>query len=152
MGEAAAVRDLESVFRWADALARFLASGDGLVLLASYRRADDILRDAEEVDGIRYEGKPQPGLYRCKEERELAVAISLSKRQAAAALAAADFDLATRAVAVLRPYVQAFFNKVEFESALMDLRENRLFLVNELRAALGTIGDLSKLEQRTEIA
>jgi glycyl-tRNA synthetase beta chain len=152
MGEPAAASDLANVFRWADAFGRLLASGDGLVLLASYRRADDILCAAEERDAARYDDKPQPGLYRHKEERELAVAIALSKREALAALECANFDLAMRAVAGLRPFVQSFFNKIEFESALMDLRENRLRLVNELRGVIGLVGDFSKIDHRAEMA
>jgi glycyl-tRNA synthetase beta chain len=152
MGEAAAAGDLANVFRWADALGRLVASGDGLVLLACYRHADQLLRDAEEKDAERYDGKPQPALYRHKEERELAIAVSIARREALAALGAQDFDQAMRAVATLRPYVKAFFAKVSFESAITDLRENRLRLVNELIATLRSVGDLSKIEQQAEVA
>ncbi len=152
LGEAAAATDLANVFRWADALARFLAGGDGLVMLACYRHADKLLRDAEGEDGELVNGKPQPSLYRHKEERELAVALSIAKRETLAALAAENFEQAMHTVATLRPYIKAFFTKVEFDTALTDLRENRLRLVNDLLGVLSAIGDLSKIEDQAEVA
>jgi glycyl-tRNA synthetase beta chain len=152
MGEAGAASDLATVFRWANALASFLAGGDGLVLLACYRRADQLLRQAEEEDGALVSGRPQPSFYRHKEERELAVALSIAKPEVAAALDAGDFDRAMHAVATLRPFVQAFFAKVAFDAVVIELRENRLRLVNELLGVLSTIGDLGKIEDIAEIA
>jgi glycyl-tRNA synthetase beta chain len=148
IGESAAASDLANVFRWADALARLLESGDGLVLLAGYRQADALLVAAavNAEEGARYDEKPQPRLYRHKEERELAIALALSRREAFAALDGGDYDLAMRAIAALRPFVQAFFRKVEFDAALTDLRENRLRLLHELRATLGLVGNLAKVE------
>jgi glycyl-tRNA synthetase beta chain len=152
MGEAAAAGDLANVFRWADSLGRFLDTGEGLVLLAGFRRAHEVLRDCEQDETIRFDEKPQPGLYRRKEERELAIAIALCRREASAALENDDFDLAMRAIATLRPFLQAFFDKVEFVSAVMDLRENRLRLLNELCGVLLLVGDLSKIRDEADVA
>jgi glycyl-tRNA synthetase beta chain len=150
MGEAAATADLANVFRWADSLGRFVAGGDGLVLLAVFRRAHELVCAAEAA-GVRCNEKPQPRLYRRKEERELAVAIALGRSEAVSALAGGDFDLAMRAVGVLRPFAQSFFDKVSFESVMLDLRENRLRLLNELRMTLLLVGDLSKIAHQAEV-
>jgi hypothetical protein len=41
---------------------------------------------------------------------------------------------------------------VSLEPAIVELQENRLRLVNELRAVIGVVGDLSKIEDRLEAA
>lgn len=145
MGEAGAAADLANVFRWAGSLERLLAAGEGMVLLAGFRRAGDLLGMAEKDGPHHGLERPKPGLYHSKEERELAVALALARGQAVAALKAEDYDLAMRAVASLRPFIQAFFNKIALQPALADLRGNRLRLLRELRMVLGLVGDLTKL-------
>jgi glycyl-tRNA synthetase beta chain len=152
IGEAAAAHDLTNVFRWADALARLLTNGDGLVLLACYRQAERLLREAEQQGMKALNEKPQRSLYRLKEERELAVALMLARTELATALTEGEFEAAMHTIATLRPFIRAFFDKVDFDSAMMDLRENRLRLVHDLFVTLRAIGDLSKIEEQAEIA
>jgi glycyl-tRNA synthetase beta chain len=55
-----------------------------------------------------------------------------------------------RAMAKLRPYVDAFFDKVTVNVAegadKQALRENRLKLLNEIREATRTVADFSRIE------
>jgi glycyl-tRNA synthetase beta chain len=55
-----------------------------------------------------------------------------------------------RAMAKLRPYVDAFFDKVTVNVAegaeKEKLRENRLKLLNEIREATRTVADFSRIE------
>ena len=51
-----------------------------------------------------------------------------------------------RHLAKLRPYVDAFFDKVTVNVDDKALRENRLKLLNEIRAATRAVADFSKIE------
>jgi glycyl-tRNA synthetase beta chain len=51
-----------------------------------------------------------------------------------------------RAMAKLRPHVDAFFDKVTVNVDDKPLRENRLKLLNEIRAATRAVADFSKIE------
>ena len=49
-------------------------------------------------------------------------------------------------MAKLRPHVDAFFDKVTVNVEDQALRENRLKLLNEIRAATRAVADFSKIE------
>ncbi|HXL49570.1 MAG TPA: DALR anticodon-binding domain-containing protein, partial [Xanthobacteraceae bacterium] len=66
--------------------------------------------------------------------------------EAAAAVAKEDFEGAMRAMAKLRPPVDAFFDKVMVNVDDKQLRENRLKLLNEIREATRTVADFSCIE------
>jgi glycyl-tRNA synthetase beta chain len=51
-----------------------------------------------------------------------------------------------RAMAKLRPHVDAFFDKVTVNADDPKLRENRLKLLNEIRAATSAVADFSRIE------
>jgi glycyl-tRNA synthetase beta chain len=138
--------DLLLIVRRVDALAKFLDSDDGRNLLAGYKRATNIIRIEEKKDGVVYHGPPDPHLYLQKEERELAAGIHVVKQTATEALAREDFEAAMHAIAALRPYVDAFFDKVTVNVEMADRRENRLKLLNEIREATRAVADFSKIE------
>jgi glycyl-tRNA synthetase beta chain len=138
--------DLVLIVRRVEALARFLDTEDGRNLLAGYRRAVSIIEIEERKDGRSYRGSPDPRLYLQKEERELAAAIHVAKREAEAAVAREDFEAAMRAIAALRPAVDAFFDQVTVNVLAADRRENRLKLLNEIREATRTVADFSRIE------
>jgi glycyl-tRNA synthetase beta chain len=119
---------------------------DGHALRAVYARVSEILRTEEKNDFCEYRGKPDPHLYLKKEERELAVSTAAAKRAAQAAVAREDFKAAMHAIATLRPFVDAFFDKVTVNVALSDRRENRLKLLNEVREAACAVADFSEVE------
>ncbi len=138
--------DLLIVVRRVEALGAFLDSDDGKNLLAGVKRATNIIRIEEKKDKRDYTGAPDVKLYRQPEERALAESIAAAKRDAGAAVAKEDFAGAMRALASLRPRVDAFFDKVTVNVDDPALRENRLKLLNEIRAATRAVADFSRIE------
>jgi glycyl-tRNA synthetase beta chain len=138
--------DLVLIVRRVEALGKFLDSEDGRNLLAGYKRATNIIRIEEKKDAREYVGKPDPQFYRQVEEWELAKAIDAASKEASAAVAHEDFAVAMLAMAKLRPHVDAFFDKVTVNVDDKPLRENRLRLLNEIRAATRAVADFSKIE------
>jgi glycyl-tRNA synthetase beta chain len=138
--------DLLLIVRRVEALGKFLDTEDGKNLLAGYKRATNIIRIEEKRDAREYVGRPNPSLYCQNEEHALAAAIDSAKAEASAAVAREDFEAAMRAMAKLRPHVDAFFDKVTVNVEDKQLRENRLNLLNEIREATRTVADFSRIE------
>jgi glycyl-tRNA synthetase beta chain len=138
--------DLLLIVRRVEALGKFLDTEDGKNLLAGYKRATNIIRIEEKKDNRPYTGAPDPGLYTQAEEKALAQAIQVAGAEAERAVAAEDFAAAMRAMAKLRPHVDAFFDKVTVNVDDRKLRENRLKLLNEIRAATRAVADFSRIE------
>ncbi len=138
--------DLLLVVRRVEALGKFLDTEDGKNLLAGFKRAANIIRIEEKKDKREYTGTPDPALYQQDEEKALAGAIDVAKSEAERAVAAEDFAAAMLAMAKLRPHVDAFFDKVTVNVDDKALRENRLKLLNEIRAATRAVADFSKIE------
>jgi glycyl-tRNA synthetase beta chain len=138
--------DLLMVVRRVDALGKFLETDDGKNLLAGTKRASNILGIEEKKDKRAFDGAPVPALYKLDEEKALARAIDQVKGEAGAAVAKEDFAAAMTAMAKLRPAVDAFFDKVKVNDDEPKVRENRLKLLNEIRAATRAVADFSKIE------
>jgi glycyl-tRNA synthetase beta chain len=138
--------DLLMVVRRVEALGKFLDTDDGKNLLAGTKRAANILRIEEKKDGKAYDGAPDAALYSLGEEKTLAKAIDQVKTEASAAVAKEDFAGAMSAMAKLRPAVDAFFDKVKVNDDDPKVRENRLKLLNEIRAATRAVADFSKIQ------
>ena len=138
------------IVRRVEALGRFLDSEDGKNLFAGYKRAANIIRIEEKKDGHEYTGAPDRNMYRQVEEKSLADEIERAKSGTARAVENEDFEAAMSAMARLRPYVDAFFDKVTVNVEDKALRENRLKLLNEIRAATRAVADFSKIEGDVE--
>ncbi|SHG04743.1 glycine--tRNA ligase subunit beta [Bradyrhizobium erythrophlei] len=138
--------DLLMVVRRVEALGKFLDTDDGKNLLAGTKRAANILRIEEKKDGKDYDGAPDAALYSLPEEKTLAKAIDQVRAEASAAVAKEDFAAAMSAMAKLRPAVDAFFDKVKVNDDDPKVRENRLKLLNEIRAATRAVADFSKIQ------
>jgi glycyl-tRNA synthetase beta chain len=138
--------DLLMVVRRVEALGKFLDTDDGKNLLAGTKRAANILRIEEKKDGKTYDGAPDAALYSLAEEKTLAKAIDQVKAEASAAVAKEDFAGAMSAMAKLRPAVDAFFDKVKVNDDDPQVRENRLKLLNEIRAATRAVADFSRIQ------
>lgn len=138
--------DLTLVVRRVEALGRFLDTEDGANLLAGVKRAANILRIEENKDGRVYDGKPQPRLFALTEERALHDATKAVNRALTRALKREDFEAAMVEIARLRAPVDAFFDHVTVNADEPALRENRLKLLAQIRAAAGQIADFSKIE------
>src|SRR6202021_1325713 len=138
--------DLLMVVRRVEALGKFLDTDDVKNLLAGTKRAANILRIEEKKDNKTYDGAPDPALYSLDEEKTLAKAIDQVKAEAGTAVAKEDFAAAMGAMAKLRPAVDAFFDKVKVNDDDPKVRENRLKLLNEIRAATRAVADFSKIQ------
>ncbi|MGY3443827.1 MULTISPECIES: glycine--tRNA ligase subunit beta [unclassified Bradyrhizobium] len=138
--------DLLLVVRRVEALGKFLDSDDGKNLLAGTKRASNILSIEEKKDKRAFDGAPDAALYKLDEEKALAAAIDQVKAEASAAVAKEDFAAAMSAMAKLRPAVDAFFDKVKVNDEDTKVRENRLKLLNEIRAATRAVADFSRIE------
>src|SRR5262249_56001086 len=120
-------------------------SADGKNLLAGYKRATNIIRIEEKKDNRHYTGAPQAKLYRQPEETALAKVIETTETEAARAVKKEDFVAAMRAMAKLRPAVDAFFDKVTVNVDDKALRHNRLTLLNQTRTATRPLPHFSNL-------
>ena len=138
--------DLLMVVRRVEALGQFLDTDDGKNLLAGTKRANNILSIEEKRDKRTFDGAPNPALYSLAEEKALADAIDLAKVEASVAVMNEDFASAMGAIAKLRPAVDAFFDKVKVNDDDARVRENRLKLLNEIRAATRAVADFSKIQ------
>ena len=138
--------DLLLVVRRVEALAAFLATEDGRNLLAGYRRAVNILRIEEKKDGRAFAGPTVAALLKEPAEEHLAAAIDDVKARVSKAVAAEDFAAAMTALSDLRQPVDAFFDAVTVNDADPALRENRLKLLDEIRAATRGIADFDRIE------
>ncbi|MEM8615977.1 MAG: glycine--tRNA ligase subunit beta [Pseudomonadota bacterium] len=140
--------DLVLIVKRVEALAAFLDSEDGANLLAGYKRAANILKAEEKKDKRVFEGAVDPSLFEADAETALYAAMNTATEAAGKAIEAEDFAAAMSALAVLRGPVDAFF---EGEGSVMvnaedaKVRKNRLNLLNQMRAAIGTVADFSKI-------
>ena len=137
--------DLALIVKRVEALSDFLDTEDGENLLAGAKRAANILAIEEKKDGRTFDGTPDGKLLTEPEERGLEAAIAKVKFDTAAAINVENFEGAMRALAELRAPVDAFFEKVKVNDDDPRVRENRLKLLAEIRAATLTVADFSKI-------
>ncbi len=138
--------DLLMIVRRVEALGKFLDTDDGKTLRAGVKRASNILAIEEKKDKRSYDGAPDPALFKLDAEKALAISIAEVQPEAAAAVAKEDFAAAMTAMAKLRPAVDAFFEHVKVNDDDAAVRENRLKLLNEIRAATRAVADFSKIQ------
>jgi glycyl-tRNA synthetase beta chain len=139
-------RDLLMIVRRVEALGRFLATDDGANLLAGVKRAQNILRIEEKKDKRSFNGEPDAKLFAEPQEKALAKVIGEVTSSARKCLEREDFEGAMSALAKLRAPVDAFFDKVTVNAADPALRENRLKLLAQIRAATQEVADFTKIE------
>jgi glycyl-tRNA synthetase beta chain len=137
---------LVTIVRRVEALGKFLDTDDGKNLLVGYRRAANILRDEEKKDKKTYSGEPDAKLLTAPEEKALAEAIGKVEKEVAVALEKENFEAAMSAMAKLRAPVDKFFDKVTVNVGDKAVRENRLKLLDRIRAATRTVADFSRIE------
>ena len=137
--------DLALIVKRVEALDAFLKTDDGATLLAGVKRAANILSIEEKKDKKSYAGTYEVGLLKDKEETALAAKIEEVKQDTVAAINVENFAGAMRALAELRAPVDAFFDKTLVNAEDPKIRENRLKLLSEIRAATLTVADFSKI-------
>ena len=138
--------DLLMIVKRVEALSKFLETDDGKNLLSGVKRASNILRIEEKKDGRSYDGDVNISQLIKGEEKALHTAITQAVGQARRALREEDFEGAMAAIARLRGPVDAFFEHVTVNDKDATFRENRLRLLNHIRAATAEVADFSKIE------
>jgi glycyl-tRNA synthetase beta chain len=137
--------DLALIVRRVEALDEFLKTDDGTNLLAGVKRAANILAIEEKKDKTSYARPYDLNLIKEKEEAALAAAIEAVKQDTVAAINVENFAGAMRALSELRAPVDQFFDKILVNAEDSKIRENRLRLLSEIRAATLTVADFSKI-------
>ncbi len=137
--------DLLMVVRRVEALGAFLATEDGVNLLAGYKRAVNILKAEEKKDGAAVSGRPVASHFREEAEIALASAIDTARAAVSDALSGEDFAAAMEALAALRAPVDRFFADILVNADEAELRANRLKLLAEIRDIAGLVADFSKV-------
>lgn len=137
--------DIALIVKRVEALTGFLDTDDGANLLAGVKRATNILTIEEKKAKTTYGGEPSGALLKEPAERALAAAIAKVKFDTRAAIDVENFEGAMRALAELRAPVDTFFDDVTVNADDKALRENRLKLLSEIRAATLTVADFSRI-------
>ena len=138
--------DLTLLVKRATALAAFLKTDDGENLLQGFKRANNILTQAEQKDGVEYSYGADPKFADSDEERALFTALDQAEATIAPAMQAEDFAAAMAAIAALRAPIDAFFTAVQVNSDNPVIRRNRLNLLHRIRATCAQVADLTRIE------
>jgi glycyl-tRNA synthetase beta chain len=138
--------DLLLLVNRAKALAAFLKTDDGVNLIQGFKRANNILSQAEDKDGVEYSFGAEVKFADTDEEKALFKALDAADAKIAPAMAAEDFGAAMSAMADLRAPIDAFFNTVQINAESAVLRRNRLNLLHRIRTICLSVADLRKLE------
>ena len=138
--------DLALLVKRAKALQAVLATEDGENLVQGFKRANNILTQAEEKDGVEYSFGGDPKFAEDPTETALFEALATAEAKIAPAMQAQDFSAAMAAMADLRGPVDAFFEAVQVNSDNAVLRRNRLNLLSSIRSTCLQVADLTKIE------
>ncbi len=138
--------DLALLTQRAEALQAFLDTSEGADLVQGFRRANNILTQAEAADGVEYSYGPDRKLAAVSEERALFDALDRAEPPIATAMADGDFGAALAHMSSLRMAIDAFFEAVQVNAESAILRRNRLNLLHRIRAACLQVADLARLE------
>jgi glycyl-tRNA synthetase beta chain len=138
--------DLTLLVKRAEALAATLTTDDGENLLQGFKRANNILSQAEEKDGVEYSYGADIKFAEHDAERALFAALDAAETKIAPAMEAEDFSTAMTAMAALRGPIDAFFTDVQVNADSQVLRRNRLNLLSRIRNICLSVADLTKIE------
>ena len=138
--------DFQSPIERAEALQAVLATEDGANLLQGFKRANNILSQAEAKDGVEYSFGADPKFAETHEERALFAALDKAEAAITPAMQAEDFATAMAAMAALRAPIDAFFTAVQVNSDKQIVRRNRLNLLHRIRSICSGVADLTRIE------
>ena len=126
-------------YRKAHALADFKQGEDFVQLMAGYNRAANLLKN------VKGEFAVDAALFEVDAERELMAAEDEAAAKVAAAVAAQNYPAALKALAAIRPQIDAFFEAVMVMADDAKVRDNRLALLQKLVGLTAELGELSQL-------
>ncbi len=138
--------DLALLVKRATALSGFVTSEDGENLLQGFKRANNILGQAEDKDGVSYEYGADRKFAEDDSELALFDALEGAGGAISSAIEAEDFAAAMGGLAALRAPIDAFFEAVQINSDNQVVRRNRLNLLHSIRERCLQVADLSLIE------
>ncbi len=138
--------DLTLLVARARALSDVLRTEDGTNLVQGFKRANNILTQAEDKDGVEYSFGADKKFAEAPEEHALFAALDSAEAKITPAMKTGDFATAMQAMAALRPAVDAFFDAVQVNADSDVLRRNRLNLLSRIRTVCLQAADLSRLD------
>jgi glycyl-tRNA synthetase beta chain len=138
--------DLTLLVKRARALADFLRTEDGENLIQGFKRANNILTQAEDADGVEYSFGADARFAEDAAETALFAALDDADTRITPAMAAEDFATAMAAMAGLRAPIDAFFEQVQINADSAVLRRNRLNLLSRIRTTCLAVADLRRIE------
>ncbi|WP_138935658.1 glycine--tRNA ligase subunit beta [Roseovarius arcticus] len=138
--------DLALLVKRATALSDFLKTEDGGNLLQGFKRANNILSQAEDNDGVEYSYGADVKFAETDEERALFAALTNAEPKVAAAVKSEDFAAVMTALAGLRAPIDAFFDAVQVNSENQIVRRNRLNMLGQIRKIGLAAADLTRIE------
>ncbi|MEM8693555.1 MAG: glycine--tRNA ligase subunit beta [Pseudomonadota bacterium] len=138
--------DLTLLVKRAEALSETLKTDDGENLIQGFKRANNLLTQAEEADGVEYSYGAEVKFAETEEERALFGALDAAEAKIKPAMEAQDFTAAMTAMAALRGPIDAFFEAVKINTDNQTVRRNRLNLLHRIRKICLSVADLTKLE------
>lgn len=138
--------DLTLLVKRAEALAAFLKTDDGENLVQGFKRANNILTQAETADGVEYSYGTERKLAEPGAEAALFDALDAAGEAISPAIEAEDFASAMASMASLRAPIDGFFETVQVNADNQILRRNRLNLLHRIRATCLTVADLTRLD------
>jgi len=138
--------DLNLLVKRAKALSQTVQTDDGENLLQGFKRANNILTQAEEKDGVEYSYGADIKFAETDAEKALFAALDAADAAIKPAMEAEDFTVAMTAMAHLRGPIDAFFTDVQVNADSEILRRNRLNLLSRIRTTCLAVADLTKIE------
>jgi glycyl-tRNA synthetase beta chain len=138
--------DLTLLVKRARALSDTLKTDDGENLLQAFKRANNILSQAEAGTNLEYSHGGDIKFAETDEERALFKALDQADATIAPAMKAQDFTTAMSAMASLRPTLDAFFEAVQINTDNDVVRRNRLNLLGRIRTLCSSVADLTRID------
>lgn len=138
--------DLALLVNRAKALEAFMQTDDGENLLQGFKRANNILTQAEEKDGVEYSYGADVKYADEDAEKALFAALDAVDPTIEAAMKSEDFTGAMTAMASLRAPIDGFFDSVQVNATSEIVRRNRLNLLSRIRKTCLSVADLNRVE------
>ena len=138
--------DITLLVKRAEALGAVLSTDDGVNLVQAFKRANNILTQAEEKDGVEYSFGADVKFAESLAETAVFAALDTAEPKIQSALAQEDFATAMTTMSGLRASVDAFFEAVQINSDNEIVRRNRLNLLSRIRSICSSVADLTKVE------
>ncbi|UWR21401.1 glycine--tRNA ligase subunit beta [Sulfitobacter sp. S190] len=138
--------DLNLLVKRARALSDALKTDDGGNLIQAFKRANNILSQAEAADGVEYSYGADVKFAETPEEKALFAALDAAEARITPAMQAQDFTTAVSAMAGLRGPLDAFFDAVQINTDNATVRRNRLNLLSRIRTICTGVADLTRIE------